>query len=535
MGLRTVSRSALALLFSALVTPAWAINVAIPAIHGDVSRTLLGDGTGTIIGIVDSGVDDTHPALAGLDSLGHPRMVAEANFVPTEPGNTGDDVFGHGTWLASILVSRDPVYTGLATDARFVNARVLDSGGGYASDVQVRNGIGFAIGQGADVLNISMNYNDPVNSGNTQFEYMLDWAAFNRGISCAVCVANIPPPPPAGSGYPNVRGPGSGYNGIVVGRVTSSFDRVDTNSATSFTADGRMKPDVVAPGSNLTLANSDWEGAAPDWEDNYFGRPLSGCSFATPMVAGLIAQQVDAGRTHGLSIDPLVIKATVMNSAINVLDKLGNPWTPGTPGSITNVGGVTHITQPLDTDSGTGIVDGARLSTQYLAGELGPGPVGAVGWDLNSIANSQFIDYAINPSLILGSTLNATLSWYRHVGRTDNGNGIIDAGDSFNLLQQVSNLDLQVLHNGTLVAESASGLDNVEHLQWNIDQAGQYTLRVRGANVFGGSEQFALAWYGAAVPEPASWILLLGATLALGTQRRRAARTPRREQFRRIA
>ena len=79
---------------SALAGSAWAINVSIPAVHGDVFRTLLGDGTGVIVGIVDSGVDDTHPAaLAGLDSLGQPRMVAEANFVTTEPASSGDDVF----------------------------------------------------------------------------------------------------------------------------------------------------------------------------------------------------------------------------------------------------------------------------------------------------------------------------------------------------------------------------------------------------------------------------------------------------------
>src|SRR3954471_14253418 len=90
--------------------PCFALDKSVPAIHGDISRNLLGDGTGVIIGIVDSGIDVTHPALAGNDSLGSPRLVAQKNFVLSEPGNTGDDVFGHGTWVSSIALSSDPVY-----------------------------------------------------------------------------------------------------------------------------------------------------------------------------------------------------------------------------------------------------------------------------------------------------------------------------------------------------------------------------------------------------------------------------------------
>ena len=56
--------------------------------------------------------------------------------------------------------------TGFAPDARYVNARVLDSNVGFSNDVQVRNGIGFAIDQGADVLNLSLNYFATFSSGN---------------------------------------------------------------------------------------------------------------------------------------------------------------------------------------------------------------------------------------------------------------------------------------------------------------------------------------------------------------------------------
>src|SRR3990172_8305316 len=111
---------------------AWALDGSVPGINGDISRVLLGDGTGVVIGIVDSGVDDTHPALTG-------RMNAESNFVTTEPGNTGDDVYGHGTWVSSAALGKDATYMGMAPDAHYVNARVLDASNGFGRDIQVRN------------------------------------------------------------------------------------------------------------------------------------------------------------------------------------------------------------------------------------------------------------------------------------------------------------------------------------------------------------------------------------------------------------
>src|SRR6476646_2011355 len=163
------------------------------AIHGDVSRSLFGGGIGVVIGFVDSGIDSTHPALAGTDSLGHVRLFSAANFVTGEP--TTDDIStspGHGTPVASAAISSDPVHTGLAPDARYINARVLDSSDRFYDNGQVvMNGVGYAVSQGANILNLSLNFNPQSDtSGNHPLDLMLDWAA-QQGANITVSAGNI--------------------------------------------------------------------------------------------------------------------------------------------------------------------------------------------------------------------------------------------------------------------------------------------------------------------------------------------------------
>ena len=498
------------LCIAALLMPALrasALDISVPAVRGDRSRALLGDGTGVVIGIVDSGVDATHPALAGVDSMGQSRLVAQANFVPTEPTNLGDDTHGHGTQVASVALSSDATRTGLAPDARYINARVTDSFNRFADDEQVRDGVGFAIDSGADVLNVSLNFFQTISGGGTQLDLMLDWAAFDRGIMSAICAGNI------NSSGPRVRGPGGSYNGVTIGRTDIDFDQVHPESANAFTQNNRMKPDLVAPGTEISVANNNW-----DTEELF--NTNSGCSFATPHVTGMIAQQIEAGRTLGLSTNPLVLKATQLNSASKaVLDKSGQPWS------------AAETTRPLDTDAGAGQVDGLALAQQYLVGEQEAGLVGAIGWDLASVGDEAFVDYAIDSPLEAGSMLTASLTWFRHVGRTDNGDGKIDSDDQFFLSEAIDNLDLQLLADGQIVAQSQSFFDNVEHLWTEVSADVSYTLRVFGNNIVGAGEGelFAVAWSATAVPEPAAIAMLTAMLFVVNNSRRHGSRPSGRD------
>ena len=142
-------------------------------------------GAGVKVAVIDSGIDNNHPAIDG-HVKGYIAFSEDRDGQIQSNDAPHTDVFGHGTWVSSVALSSDSFYTGMAPDARYVNARVLDSNVGFGNDVQVRNGIGFAIDRGANVLNLSLNYNATFSSGNSPLDLMLDWAAYSRGITCFV-------------------------------------------------------------------------------------------------------------------------------------------------------------------------------------------------------------------------------------------------------------------------------------------------------------------------------------------------------------
>ncbi len=101
------------------------------------------------IAIIDSGIDMSHPDLAG-------KLVAGRDFVD---GDTSpDDENGHGTHVAGIaaaMTNNGQGIAGVDWKARIMPVRVLDAqGSGYTSDIV--NGITWAYQHGAKVLNLSL-------------------------------------------------------------------------------------------------------------------------------------------------------------------------------------------------------------------------------------------------------------------------------------------------------------------------------------------------------------------------------------------
>jgi autotransporter-associated beta strand protein len=119
------------------------------------------DGSGIRIGVIDSGVNRDHPALAG-------RVVANLTYIdPRRNDLSVDDVVGHGTAVAQVIAGR-PFGRwpgGLAPGAEIVSARIIsdsppdDDGSGRGNEINGPLGIGpihdDLIARGARILNNS--------------------------------------------------------------------------------------------------------------------------------------------------------------------------------------------------------------------------------------------------------------------------------------------------------------------------------------------------------------------------------------------
>jgi subtilisin family serine protease len=110
-----------------------------------------GRGAGVRVALVDSGVDATHPVLAGpLDSA---VWVALEEGEPVVREDDTGDVSGHGTACAGIVRS-------LAPDCRLTSVRVLGpdlTGGGGA----LVAGLRWAVREGHHVINLSLSTTKP--------------------------------------------------------------------------------------------------------------------------------------------------------------------------------------------------------------------------------------------------------------------------------------------------------------------------------------------------------------------------------------
>lgn len=106
-----------------------------------------GDGAGVRVAIVDSGVEGDHPAVGG--ALAASVRVELDGDEPRIVADDAIDAVGHGTACAGII-------HGLAPRAELLSVRVLGADN-RGKGLAFAAGIGWAIGQGASVVNLSLS------------------------------------------------------------------------------------------------------------------------------------------------------------------------------------------------------------------------------------------------------------------------------------------------------------------------------------------------------------------------------------------
>jgi subtilisin family serine protease len=268
-------------------------------------------GNGMKIGVIDDGVDQTHPLFdpRGFSMpSGYPRgntafttakvIVARA-FAPPGAGyaNAGvpfdPEQSDHATHVAGIAAGNNgvaaatfpgrPVVSGVAPRAYLGNYKVLTIPtprvGLDGNSPEIVAGIEAAVRDGMDVVNLSL--------GEPEIEPRRDVvvAAINGAADAGVVPAIAAGNDFGDFGRGSVGSPGSAANAITAAAVSSSRG-VPANVVASFSSGGptpvslQLKPDVAAPGLNVLSSVPAREGS---WAS------FSGTSMASPHVAGAAA------------------------------------------------------------------------------------------------------------------------------------------------------------------------------------------------------------------------------------------------------
>ena len=213
-------------------------------------------GAGVKVAVIDTGIDDSHPDLAG---------VVAGGFNALEPGKEWKDDEGHGTHVAGTIAAlRDGKgVVGVAPKARLYAVKVLDkNGNGTYSDIIA--GLEWATKNGMDVANMSLGApegNEPLHKAVI--------AAEKAGLVLVAAAGNEDGGPVTYPGaYPETIAVGASNNQDAWAKFSSKGPQVA----------------VIAPGEDIksTVPGGSYA-------------EMSGTSMASPHIAGMAALLVESG------------------------------------------------------------------------------------------------------------------------------------------------------------------------------------------------------------------------------------------------
>ncbi|WP_294822560.1 S8 family serine peptidase [uncultured Flavobacterium sp.] len=239
-------------------------------------------GSGMTIAVMDNGfpgVNTTQPFQRLYDNS---LILGGYNFVE---GSTDVYTGGiHGTLVLSTMGGyTEGQLVGTAPDAFYYLFVTEDTAGeNPVEESYWVEAAEMADRLGADIINTSLGYflyDNPNYSytyedmnGETAFITRGANMAFTRGLLCVTSAGNS-----AATANPNIGVPADAFNTLTVGAVTSE-EQYASFSSIGPTADGRVKPDVMAQGFASAIANPQGEITS-----------ANGTSFSSPITAGLAA------------------------------------------------------------------------------------------------------------------------------------------------------------------------------------------------------------------------------------------------------
>ncbi len=267
-------------------------------------------GSGQTIAIVDSGVELSHPDLAG-------KIVGGATFTgcATNPNGCGNGDWQsapsagppspHGTHVAGIAAATTNNgigVAGTAPDAKLLAVKVLTDDGGSFEEIAA--GIRWSADHGADVINMSLGALPGVQALEITGAIADAKEAIDYARSKGVVVVAA-----AGNDFASICGSPSFSDGALC--VTSTDRNEQRSSFSNFGVKPSMDAVAAPGGAGLVSCQDDIISTVPlsapngACETNEGYDFYAGTSMATPHVAGVAALLTAQGRTAEQTIDVL--------------------------------------------------------------------------------------------------------------------------------------------------------------------------------------------------------------------------------------
>ncbi|HNT78574.1 MAG TPA: S8 family serine peptidase, partial [Anaerolineae bacterium] len=251
------------------------------------------------------------------------------------------------------------------------------------------------------------------------------------------------------------------------------------------TDDGRIKPDVVAPGSWILSGYSDMYQSGYDssanprngaWQYDGYGYPLnayykymSGTSMSNPLAAGAAATVRDYyNKAHGIAATAALVKATLINSAVDLLDE--------------NNDGVNDNDYPIPNDhEGWGMIDMANATDN--SGDFR---------EHSGLSTGASVAYQFSLASS-GAPFKVTVVWSDYPSSLSASANLVNDLDVVVTSPSGATYKGNVFSGGwSQTGGSADRRNNVENVYVQSAAAGTWTVTVSGYNVPQGPQPFAL-------------------------------------------
>jgi len=265
-------------------------------LHNDQARVNMGintvestfitglNGSGQKIAVGDSGLDDDHGDFTG-------RIAGLTSVTPGD-SSTADLSDGHGTHVACTVLGdgfrSSGTYQGVAPEAQVYFQAMEDDDTGHLYSYGINSMLNSAYNNGARLHTNSWGAGSGSGSYSTQSEDADDrtstWDQYwsYDGMTVLFAAGN--------ERNDGISPPGTAKNVITIGghknRYSGAPDEMYYWSSRGPTDDGRIKPDLVAPGDYVRSCKSqEADSAQGSWSNNWY-LEYSGTSMATPAAAG---------------------------------------------------------------------------------------------------------------------------------------------------------------------------------------------------------------------------------------------------------